>query len=202
MTADDDVVVDPFVTVETPTLACSGASSAPSSSRTGRASGAAAASGILDEPAPELQQGCCSVGAELGDVEEAMTASALAATLAPGALGSTTTRSTTTTCSATRPARTRKVVDGACIFLNRPGFAGGAGCALHLAALDAGESPIDWKPSVCWQLPIKVDWEPRADGSEVGHRAPLDAGPTGAPRARRWRGAAPRSDGRTSATGR
>jgi hypothetical protein len=59
------------------------------------------------------------------------------------------------------------VVDGACIFLNRPGFEGGAGCALHLAALDADESPVDWKPSVCWQLPVKVDWEPAADGTEV-----------------------------------
>jgi hypothetical protein len=60
-----------------------------------------------------------------------------------------------------------RVVDGGCIFLNRPGFVGGAGCALHLAAIDAGESPIDWKPSVCWQLPIKVDWEAGADGTEV-----------------------------------
>ena len=54
-----------------------------------------------------------------------------------------------------------RVVDGACIFLNRAGFEGGAGCALHLAALAAGESPIDWKPSVCWQLPVKVDWAMR-----------------------------------------
>jgi hypothetical protein len=60
-----------------------------------------------------------------------------------------------------------RVVDGACIFLNRPGFAGGAGCALHLAALDADESPIEWKPSVCWQLPIRVDWEAGADDTEV-----------------------------------
>ena len=51
--------------------------------------------------------------------------------------------------------RNTRVVDGACIFLNRTGFAGGAGCALHLAAFDAGESPIDFKPSVCWQLPIR-----------------------------------------------
>jgi hypothetical protein len=58
-------------------------------------------------------------------------------------------------------------VEGACIFLNRPGFAGGAGCALHLAAIDADESPTEWKPSVCWQLPIKVDWEQREDGTEV-----------------------------------
>ncbi len=28
-----------------------------------------------------------------------------------------------------------RLVDDACIFLNRPGFAAGAGCALHTAAL-------------------------------------------------------------------
>ena len=59
------------------------------------------------------------------------------------------------------------MVDGACVFLNRPGFVGGAGCALHLAATASGESPIDWKPSVCWQLPIKVDWAEGPDGTEV-----------------------------------
>ena len=35
-------------------------------------------------------------------------------------------------------ARKTRVVDGACIFLNRPGFAGGAGCALHGLALRTG----------------------------------------------------------------
>jgi hypothetical protein len=38
---------------------------------------------------------------------------------------------------------------------------------LHLAALECGESPVGWKPSVCWQLPIKVDWELGTDGTEV-----------------------------------
>lgn len=56
--------------------------------------------------------------------------------------------------------RTRtRVVDGACVFLNRPGFDGGEGCALHIAALEVGDSPTEWKPSVCWQLPLRVDWE-------------------------------------------
>jgi hypothetical protein len=36
--------------------------------------------GILDHAAPELGQGCCSVGAELDDGDEAMTIGALAAT--------------------------------------------------------------------------------------------------------------------------
>jgi len=51
--------------------------------------------------------------------------------------------------------RKTRVVDGACIFLNRPGFARGPGCALHVGALDAGERPLDWKPDVCWQLPLR-----------------------------------------------
>ncbi len=51
---------------------------------------------------------------------------------------------------------TRKV-NGACIFLNRSDFPGGAGCALHRAALERGERPVDWKPDVCWQVPIRLD---------------------------------------------
>ena len=125
--------------------------------------------GVLDEPAEHLGQGCCSVGAELGDEDEARMISALAAMLEPerfqfhadavdgGVFADDT--------DGNSHSNTR-VVDGACIFLNRPGFAGGAGCALHLAAVDADESPIEWKPSVCWQLPVRIDWEPQADGRE------------------------------------
>ena len=48
------------------------------------------------------------------------------------------------------------MVGEACIFLNRPGFPGGAGCALHRGAQEAGERPMDWKPDVCWQLPLRL----------------------------------------------
>jgi len=51
---------------------------------------------------------------------------------------------------------TRKF-EGACIFLNRSDFAGGGGCALHRAAERLGERPMDWKPDVCWQVPIHLD---------------------------------------------
>lgn len=51
---------------------------------------------------------------------------------------------------------TRKA-EGACIFLNRADFSGGKGCALHIGATNRGERPLDWKPSVCWQLPIRLD---------------------------------------------
>jgi hypothetical protein len=52
-------------------------------------------------------------------------------------------------------ARKTRVHDGACIFLNRPGFAGGAGCALHAHALRTGVHFVETKPDVCWQLPIR-----------------------------------------------
>jgi hypothetical protein len=48
-----------------------------------------------------------------------------------------------------------RVRDGACVFLNRPGFAGGAGCALHAFALRTGVHFVKTKPDVCWQLPIR-----------------------------------------------
>ncbi len=51
--------------------------------------------------------------------------------------------------------RKTKVVDGACIFLNRPGFPAGAGCALHQHAVVKGLPPTSLKPEVCWQLPIR-----------------------------------------------
>lgn len=122
--------------------------------------------GILAQPAAELGQGCCSIGADLDGDDEANLMSALAATLDParfqyhdsareGGVFADLARGST------------RVIEGACIFLNRPGFAGGAGCALHLAALDSGESPVDLKPSVCWQLPIRVDWQEGEGGTEV-----------------------------------
>ena len=32
---------------------------------------------------------------------------------------------------------------------------GGAGCALHRAALARGQAPLELKPDVCWQLPLR-----------------------------------------------
>jgi hypothetical protein len=60
--------------------------------------------------------------------------------------------------------RTRRI-EGACIFLNRPGFPGGEGCALHTLALREGREPLETKPDVCWQLPIRrtYDWIDRPD---------------------------------------
>jgi hypothetical protein len=121
--------------------------------------------GILEEPAEALGQGCCSVGAELTDEDEARLLSAYAAMLEPERFQHHVAAEAGIFADDTRMAT--RVVDGACIFLNRPGFPGGAGCALHLAAVDAGEPPLEWKPSVCWQLPVRVDWAPTEDGRET-----------------------------------
>jgi hypothetical protein len=51
--------------------------------------------------------------------------------------------------------RRTALVDGACIFLNRPGAPAGSGCALHSFALRTGESHVRTKPDVCWQLPLR-----------------------------------------------
>jgi hypothetical protein len=123
--------------------------------------------GILDEPAAELNQGCCSVGAELVD-DEPQLLSALVAMLDPEHFEYATHAAAGGVYSDTSRTNTR-VVDGACIFLNRPGFAGGEGCALHLAAIASDEPPSDWKPSVCWQLPIKVDWTPLGADEEIAN---------------------------------
>lgn len=120
--------------------------------------------GILDHPAADLDQGCCSVGAQMIDDDEALRIGALGLSLdesifqfAAEALErgvfSDDTRSNT------------RVVEGACIFHNRPGFAGGAGCALHLAALEDDENPLEYKPTICWQAPLKVDVAP--DGTRT-----------------------------------
>ena len=70
-------------------------------------------------------------------------------------------------------ARKTRVHEGACIFLNRPGFPGGEGCALHGLALRTGRHPLETKPDVCWQLPVRRTYREveRPDGTsytEVG----------------------------------
>jgi hypothetical protein len=59
------------------------------------------------------------------------------------------------------------LVEDACVFLNRPGFPGGAGCALHRGALEAGSSPRHWKPEVCWQLPLRLEHHEDDNGHAV-----------------------------------
>jgi hypothetical protein len=121
--------------------------------------------GILPTRDERPGHGCCSVGADLGDLDEARLIAANASMLRPEIFERHADAERDGIFSDETRLHTR-VIDGACIFLNRPGFEGGAGCALHLASERFDESPIDWKPSVCWQLPVRVDWAPLDDDSE------------------------------------
>lgn len=75
------------------------------------------------------------------------------------------------TVDGTNPARRTATLPngGPCVFLNDPDFPGGAGCALHAQALRDGVHPLQYKPDVCWQLPVRRDqeWRERPDGTKV-----------------------------------
>jgi hypothetical protein len=121
--------------------------------------------GVLTGPAPELAQGCCSYGAHFTGEDDVRRVRAAAKELtdeqwqfkAKGRRGGI----VHTEADGTRITR---LVDDACIFLNRPGFPGGPGCALHRAALDADRLPLELKPDVCWQLPLRRDEAVATDG--------------------------------------
>ncbi len=59
--------------------------------------------------------------------------------------------------------------EGACIFLNRRGFEGGEGCALHGWALRNDHHPLETKPDVCWQLPIRRMYREVARGDATSY---------------------------------
>jgi len=122
--------------------------------------------GVLDGPAADLAQGCCSYGAHFVDDDDVQTVVRAFVKVRPEhmqfhakAVRGGFLRAADPDPDQdpeTVPTVTR-LVDDACIFLNRPGFAGGAGCALHIAAVAAGERPLDWKPNVCWQVPMRLE---------------------------------------------
>src|SRR5262245_26416776 len=113
--------------------------------------------GVLTGPAPELMQGCCSYGAHFIDDEDLAEVEAAVDRLT-GDQWQLRKRAKKSGWLTTDKEGNRitRVVDGACIFLNRPGWPDGPGCALHQAAWAAGERPMDWKPDVCWQLPLRL----------------------------------------------
>ncbi len=111
--------------------------------------------GVLTAPARELGQGCCSYGAHLSGQEDADRVLAAAGTLTDDQWQHRKRARSGGPLKGRGATAMTRLVDGACIFLNRPGFAGGPGCALHRAALERGISPLLVKPDVCWQLPLR-----------------------------------------------
>ncbi len=56
------------------------------------------------------------------------------------------------------PARKTAVVDDVCVFFNR-GEGDTYGCALHHLATRNGHHFMETKPEVCWQVPVRREWE-------------------------------------------
>lgn len=139
--------------------------------------GTPACQGILsDRP----DDGCCSHGAFLSDDDDRDRLKAAVKLLTPDdwqLMGEATASNGKVTRKGyleldeleDEPALRTRRYDGACIFLNRPGFAGGVGCSLHTMALRRGLEPHTVKPDVCWQLPIRrtQDWVDRPDGVQI-----------------------------------
>lgn len=112
--------------------------------------------GIAVRPAPEKMLGCCTAGVTFNDSAELARVEERAAALGPETWQFRGPKGKFARIDKDGGVST-KLVDGACVFLNRPGFPAGAGCALHLAAVARGESPMTWKPDLCWQLPLWID---------------------------------------------
>ena len=108
--------------------------------------------------------GCCTLGAHFTDADDLTRVRAVVAELGEdewqhhpghGRRGDKDPSRLSAWTEEEDDTRKTKVVDGACIFLNRPGFPAGAGCALHQHAVLTGSPPHEAKPDVCWQLPIR-----------------------------------------------
>jgi hypothetical protein len=121
--------------------------------------------GVLTGPAPELVHGCCSYGAHFTGEEDVARVTAAADTLTPEQWQFRSVGHRLGVTKRDRQGETvTRTVQGACIFLNRVGFRTGPGCALHVAALDRAERPLDLKPDVCWQLPLRREDAVDGDG--------------------------------------
>lgn len=57
--------------------------------------------------------------------------------------------------------RKTRVRNGVCIFQSEQG------CVLHIAALERGEDPMDWKPSICSHMPIHFEIDEEEDGTDT-----------------------------------
>src|SRR5216684_522098 len=111
--------------------------------------------GVLTGPAPELGQGCCSYGAHFADIADVDRVTAAVGELLAAEWQFSNVGLSDGFLDESGEATTTALVDDACIFLNRPDFVGGAGCAFHFAATRLGVAHKELKPDVCWQLPLR-----------------------------------------------
>jgi hypothetical protein len=123
--------------------------------------------GITEPQDAKRADGCCAVGAQLTDVDDFVTVNNAVSRLTPsGWQNSALAKRKGWFKRLPNGTVATRVINGGCIFLNRPGFSTGPGCAFHFAAEADESSHVDWKPNVCWQLPLRVDDTDGVDGVE------------------------------------
>jgi hypothetical protein len=124
--------------------------------------------GVLDDPTPELMHGCCSFGAHFINDADVKTVKRSSKRLTPKNWANyDVAKKKGWSITANDGTTKTRVVHGACIFHNPPGFEGGTGCALHIAAEEAGERHMDWKPDVCWQVPLRLEEHVEESGQVI-----------------------------------
>lgn len=123
--------------------------------------------GVLTEPAPDLIQGCCSYGAHADGKKDRHHVEAMAKKLRPDEWQFRDVGMKRGVWAKVGNEYRTRLVDEACIFLNRPGFAAGPGCALHVMAPRLGLHFSETKPTVCWQVPVRAIPRDEEDGSET-----------------------------------
>ena len=114
--------------------------------------------GVLTEPAAELVQGCCSYGAHASDKKDQDKITKLAKKLSEDEwqFRDVGMKKPSVWVKVAKDEYRTRLHKGACIFLNRPGFAAGPGCAFHVHAQNTGKHFSETKPTVCWQLPLRA----------------------------------------------
>ncbi len=129
--------------------------------------------GVLTERAPELVLGCCSYGAHFSDRDDRDRVVRVARELrddewqfAKVGRKKGVFKKAGKDDDGVMEWQTR-IVDDACIFLNRDGFAAGAGCAIHVHGLRTGTHHSELKPEVCWQVPLRRLDEEQEDGTVI-----------------------------------
>ena len=147
--------------------------------------------GVLDVDATDLAQGCCSHGAHFVDDDDVQTVLNALTRLEPRHWQNYKKGHKKGVLETEDGATKTRVVNDACIFHNEPDFPGGAGCALHIAAVEAGERYIDWKPDVCWQLPLRLEHH-TDDNGYLTSTCASGSGATGATAVPTSTGGAPR----------
>ena len=121
--------------------------------------------GIDEQPVADSWRGCCSHGAYFSDDEDMEVVAAAVDDLLDATNWQLHDDYVADPFVQVDDSWKTATFDGACVFQNRPDFAGGAGCALHGAALAQGIEPASVKPEVCWQVPVRrEDHE-----TETGH---------------------------------